>query len=151
MTSEEQQFFLDTLRELRNGEHSRLISTKQHTQHGKTSVYKHCASVAYVSYRLAKQLHLKVDERALLRGALLHDYFLYDWHAPIPQRKWHGFRHPALSLCNAEQDFELDERERDIIKHHMFPLTMHPPRCKEGVIVCLVDKWVSTKETLNRR
>ncbi|MFQ9151358.1 MAG: HD domain-containing protein [Blautia sp.] len=45
-----------------------------------TSVYRHSLAVAYFSCYLAEKLHLKVRTKEMIRGALLHDYFLYDWH-----------------------------------------------------------------------
>lgn len=142
--------FLKVLKEIRNGKQSQFLSTKQYVQHGKTSVYRHSVSVAYLSYRLAKRLHLKVNYRSLLRGALLHDYFLYDWHAPIPERFLHGYYHPGRALNNAKKHFELNSLEEDIIKNHMFPMTIWLPKSKEAVIVSLVDKYISTVETVKR-
>ena len=47
-----------------------------------------------------------------------------------------------------KQGVELTEIEQNIIKRHMFPLTVIPPKHKESVIVCLVDKYVATKEII---
>ena len=126
LSKEEQEKFLEVLREVRNQDSSRLLEMKQYMQHGKTTVYKHCLNVAYGSYKVAKRLEkwgIQLDKKALLRGALLHDYFLYDWHEKSPERKLHGFYHPARALQNASKDFTLTEKEKDIIKNHMFPLT----------------------------
>ena len=76
----------------------------------------------------SKTIHLKVDRDSLVRGALLHDYFLYDWHDRRPERRIHGFTHTGIALHNADRDFELNDIERDIIGKHMFPLTVVPPR-----------------------
>ena len=73
---------------------SRFHLTKGFIQHGKISVYSHCFSVAVMSIRIANFLDIKVDKKALIRGALLHDYFLYDWHDK-PYSDLHGYRHPA--------------------------------------------------------
>ncbi len=151
MTNQEKQYFLDILKEVRDGENSRFVTSKQYKHHGKTSVYKHSLNVAYMSYKLAKRWNLNVDYRALLRGALLHDYFLYDWHVGELRRPLHGFYHPGKALENADKDFDLNETERDIIKKHMFPLTMYVPRHKESWIVCMVDKWTAAIETMKRR
>lgn len=88
---------------------------------------------------------------SLLRGALLHDYFLYDWHDPDPSHRLHGFRHPFFALARAEEDFELTPRERNIIVRHMFPLVPVPPTCREAWIVCLADKWCALCETVAGR
>ena len=92
---------------------------------------------------------IRYKKRELIRGALLHDYFLYDWHRA--QKRLHGFTHPSAALTNAERDFKLSDTERDIIKKHMFPLTVVPPLCREGWIVCLVDKACSIYETVKRK
>ena len=66
---------------------------KENMQHGSVSVFEHSVCVALVCLWLVHRLHLKVNQRALVRGALLHDYFLYDWHTPDPAHRLHGFRH----------------------------------------------------------
>lgn len=122
--------------------------TKKHIQHGRTSVYQHSINVARFSVGLAAFLHIRVNRRRLIRGALLHDYFLYDWHEKNAGHSLHGFRHPYLALDNARRDFRLNAVERDIIKKHMFPLTPFPPMYAESWVVCLADKICSLYETL---
>ena len=128
---------------------SRFHLTKDFIQHGKISVYAHCFSVAVMSIRIANFLDIEIDRKALIRGALLHDYFLYDWHdSDNAAHRWHGFTHPSTALRNAQEDFELTSLECDIIVHHMFPLVPFPPKCREAWIVCLADKICALKETL---
>lgn len=55
-------------------------SMQRFVQHGRTSTYAHSVNVVKLSYWLNKKFHLNADERALLTGALLHDFYLYDWH-----------------------------------------------------------------------
>ena len=130
---------------------SRLHLSCCHTQHGDTSCLLHSIAVAYISYRIAARLKfLNFKKHELVRGALLHDYFLYDWHDRAAAIKLHGFFHPAHALKNAEVDFKLGVIERDIIAKHMFPLTLCPPRYRESVLVCLVDKLCSVYETVKR-
>lgn len=128
-----------------------MAREKRFMQHGDISCYRHSLRVASRSVRLARWLRLKADMRALVRGALLHDYFLYDWHDPDPSHRLHGFRHPFFALARAEEDFELTPRERNIIVRHMFPLVPVPPTCREAWIVCLADKWCALRETVNGR
>ena len=125
----------------------RYTATRRCIQHGKVSVYAHCVSVADTACVLAETLHLRVNERALIRGALLHDYFLYDWHDKANGHHWHGFTHPGTALHNASEDWKLTPVEREIIKKHMFPLTPIPPTCREAWLVCLADKICAAKET----
>ena len=129
----------------------RLSQLRRYAQHGRCSVYEHSVDVAVLALELSRRLRLRTDESALIRGALLHDYFLYDWHVPDPQRPLHGFYHPKAALENARQDFALSRKEEDIIRRHMFPLTPVPPATAEGLLVCLADKLCAIRETLFRR
>lgn len=132
-------------------EKGRFKETKNFIQHGDVSVYEHSILVAKKSLELAEKFNIDVDEEALIRGALLHDYFLYDWHEKDDSHKWHGFFHPMKSLKNAMRDFDISEIEEDIIKKHMFPLTPVPPKTKEGWLVCMADKICAMKETVEPR
>ena len=123
----------------------RIQENKKFIQHGTTTVYSHCRNVATLSLYLAKKWNWEVDEESLIRGALLHDYFLYDWHDKNHPRL-HGYRHPYIAFRNASQAFALNRIEEDIIKHHMFPLTIVPPITKEGWIVCIADKMCAVYE-----
>lgn len=126
-------------------------STRKHIQHGTMTVHNHCMDVACYSLLLNKKLGLNCNMHDLIRGALLHDYFLYDWHdKEHNHRRPHGFFHASAALSNASRDFELTRIEKDIIKKHMFPLTPVPPKYKEGWVVCLADKVCSLGETIKR-
>jgi uncharacterized protein len=128
---------------------SRFAQTKEYTQHGTISVYAHCVEVARTSCCIAASLKINVDYRSMVRGALLHDYFLYDWHhTGDGSHRLHGFTHPKRALLNALRDLELNRIERMVILRHMFPLTPIPPTCRESWLVCLADKICATKETL---
>ncbi len=125
---------------------------KNFTQHGTTSVFEHALAVAKFSLIFAINLEaltgIKVDRTALVRGALLHDYFLYDWHKPSDKRRGlHGFTHPSIACENAIRDFNIPPIEQDIIRHHMFPLTFFCPHSWEGWLVCFADKWCALCET----
>lgn len=119
---------------------------KEYTQHGRTDCLLHSISVAYYSYATAKFLHLKLNEKSLVKGALLHDFFLYDWHDPDILHQLHGFKHPFTALKNARINWVLNEIESDIIVKHMFPLIPIPPKYRESFLVCMVDKVCSVSE-----
>lgn len=119
-------------------------------QHGSTTCFDHSVAVTLCSIRLAEKWGWDVDWRSLVRGALLHDYFLYDWHTPDPSHRLHGFHHAARALQNARQDLEVSPLEADIIGHHMFPLNPRPPKSREAAVVCLVDKGCGLYETFGR-
>ena len=127
-----------------------------HIQHGNVSVMEHSLRVARTAVTISRGLKLKVSERDLVRGALLHDYFGYDWHNKkvgisdiLHFYRMHGFTHPTTALKNAERDFKLTNRQRDIIQKHMWPLTIKPPACREAWIVTFADKVCSLSETLH--
>lgn len=144
---DERQFF-EIVRQI--SKESDFIQTEQYIQHGVTSVYQHSLAVAYYSCWLAEHFHIRVQTKELIRGALLHDYFLYDWHDKNG-RYFHGFTHPGCAMRNACREFRLTLREKDIIKKHMFPLTIIPPMYRESLLVCLADKVCSTYETIHRK
>lgn len=127
----------------------RINETKNYIQHGSISVYTHCVNVARMSVKIAKWLPIQVNMDALVIGALLHDYFLYDWHEKRKGHHFHGFTHPGTALKNAEKEYELGDIERNIISRHMFPLTVVPPMCREAWLVCLADKYCAVKETFS--
>lgn len=141
--------FFSVLTEIRKN--SRFDESTNYIQHGKTSVKEHSINVAHTAYYLSHKLNIKVKENELIRGALLHDYFLYDWHDKSLKNSIHGYTHPGKALKEAEKDFDLSYIEKDMIKHHMFPLTIFPPKTKEGVILCIADKLCAIKETIHRR
>ena len=84
------------------------LRLKEFVQHGNVTVYEHCLHVALCAIKLGRALGVHCKERELVRGALLHDYFLYDWHdGSAPGNihpKLHGFYHPGIALKNAVKD-----------------------------------------------
>ena len=150
LSAKEKAFFWEEVRQVCSS--SRMNKSRTFYQHGKINIYVHSLRVAYICYYWVKKYHLHVDEKALIRGALLHDYFLYDWHDKEHEHKRpHGFFHPSAALCNAKQDFILTRKEENIIQRHMFPFTLIPPGCKEAWLVCMADKVCSTRETVRER
>ena len=126
----------------------RYALTRQYIQHGTTTVFDHCMVVGCMSLWVADALHIRCRRRSLIRGALLHDYFLYDWHEKSAAHRLHGFTHPSKALRNAAADWKLDRRTADIIRKHMFPLVPLPPAYRESWIVCISDKICALAETL---
>lgn len=123
-----------------------MAKEKMFMQHGNTTVFDHSYSVAYKSIRMARILNIKVDEKSLIRGCLLHDYFLYDWHDKTSHGKHHGTKHASIALTNALREYELNEVEINMIYSHMFPLNLKLPKYKESVLLCISDKTCATKE-----
>lgn len=124
-----------------------FLRTKRFRHHD-SSVFRHALRVSSLSYRLGKFLDL--DARAMARGGLLHDFFLYDWRnhdlPDLAREKFHGLEHPRIALENARRQFSLSPLEEDIIVKHMWPLTWRPPRRPESLLVSCVDKVVAVRE-----
>jgi uncharacterized protein len=122
---------------------------QNYIQHGEVSCFSHCYYVAYYTYLICKKLNL--DYKSATRGAMLHDLFLYDWHttspADINEKGMHAWAHPRIALKNATNTFNLNETEQDIIKNHMWPVTIRFPKTKEGFVVSCMDKYSATLET----
>lgn len=84
--------FIKTARKILANE--KVQQMKQYVQHGDVSTYEHCLMVCLYAYMYAKKLKLKINIEALVKGALLHDFFLYDWHKGAFTRDGlHGFSH----------------------------------------------------------
>ena len=126
---------------------------KNYIQHGSVSTYEHCKSVAKLSYIINRRLSLHSDLNVLLVGAMLHDFYLYDWHNDDDgSHRLHGFTHAKAACLNARRYFHIDDRTSRVISCHMWPLNPEKiPRSREEWIVCIADKCVSLHETLFRR
>ena len=122
---------------------------KKYRQHCDTSCYEHCLRVAYYSYWISKKLGL--DYISTSRAAMIHDLFLYDWRdahkGNIELEGLHAFEHPKIALKNAQNLFELNNIEQDIILNHMWPVTLPFPKHIETYIVTLMDKYSACKES----
>lgn len=129
-------------------EHGIFQSMDDYIQHGNTTCKAHCLQVSYLSYSICQRAGL--DARAAARAGLLHDLFLYDWHTYGKQtgKRFHGFTHPRIALNNANQYFDLTNKERNMILRHMWPLTPIPPLSREGMILVFADKYCSLIEIL---
>lgn len=118
---------------------------KEYRQHFNTTCYEHCFIVALICYKIAKKLNW--DYISVTRAAMLHDLFLYDWRKKEAGRKrFHAFRHGNLACQNATKLFNLTQKEQDIIKRHMFPVTPIPPNSKEGLLLTIIDKYSAILE-----
>ena len=130
-------------------EHEEVLRMKTFIQHGDTSTYDHCVEVTRLAFLLSRRLPWSFHEKSIVKGAMLHDFYLYDWHVPDPKRKrLHGLHHHRTAHKNAMSYFRLTPIEEDIILKHMWPLTIKLPRYRESYLVSLADKIVSIKDTL---
>ena len=119
---------------------------KNFRQHYETSCFEHCYTVAYYCYLICKKYHL--DYHSATRAAMLHDLFLYDWRKRQDGRKGlHAFTHGKTACENACKLFDLNEKEKDMIIKHMWPVTIELPESFEGFILTFVDKYCAMSES----
>lgn len=123
--------------------HPRFQRLEAITQHHHSTRLEHSINVAFTSYKMAKRLGW--DAKSTARGALLHDFFYYDWRE-TKFNKSHAWVHPRIAVKNARKLINLNKKEEDIILKHMWGATIAPPRYKEGYIVTMVDKYWAVKE-----
>lgn len=129
--------------------HEKVQEMKNFIQHGQVTTYRHVIGVVKMCYLLNKKFNLNADLRVLLTGALLHDFYLYDWHESGGNHNLHGFTHPGSACKKAVEYFDVDEDVRHLIRTHMWPLVPVPvPRTREAWILCAADKLSSLAETL---
>ena len=94
-------------------------------------------------------MHLNYKEATI--AALLHDFFTDE------VKEKNGFmrliKHPNIALINAKKYYHLTPLQEDIIKTHMFPVTILPPKYLESWLVDIIDDFSAiyekTKSTKN--
>lgn len=127
---------------------SKDVKKLDYVKHHNTTRLNHCLKVSYISYKIAKKLGF--DFKSVAVGGLLHDLYynlVEDEKSFKDKAKLFTYRHPKDALKNAENRFNLNELEKEIIYSHMWPLSFFMvPKHKESILVSLVDKGVSIKE-----
>ncbi len=115
--------------------------TKNIRHHGLTR-YDHSRRVAYFSYLVTK--FLRLDYKETTKAAMLHDFFTTEVENENAIFKLR--RHPNHAVENSQKYFSLSDKQVDIIKTHMFPVTFTPPKYLESWIVDIVDDIVAIYE-----
>ena len=113
-------------------------------EHHGTTRFDHSVRVSYFSYKISKLLRL--DYNVAARAGLLHDFFLSDEDRNMKDKFISTFTHPKKAVENSARVFNINEKEKDIIHSHMFPIYLSLPKYAESWIVSLVDKVVGTYE-----
>ncbi len=132
---------------LENNEFQKINNIKHHN----TTRLNHSLKVSYYSYKIAKSLRL--DYKDVARGGLLHDFYIIEIRncEKIKDKiLLFSTKHPNEALINASNNFELSEKEVNIIESHMFPVDYRIPKYAESWIVSLVDKVLSFGEFSKR-
>lgn len=144
--------------------HDEFQKRKLFMHHHNLSVWDHSVLVSFRAFEVAKYFH--ADERICALAGLLHDFYSQAWISTPelemlengkyttlmkekkPFYKMHAFTHANDAAENYIRFFpELENKKiTDSIKRHMFPLTIVPPKYKEGFIITAIDKFNSVHE-----
>jgi HD superfamily hydrolase len=134
--------YVDIVSDIINNEE--FLKLKFYRHHDNTRL-DHCLKVSYNAYKLAKKFNL--DYKAAARAGLLHDFFYGDLrYINVIERKYMLNAHPYFAYYNASKIFKLNEKEKDMILSHMFPISYEVPRYKESILLDLVDDLEALKE-----
>lgn len=133
--------YLEIVKDILNNKKFRELD--QYFHHG-TSRLLHSKRVSYYSYRVAKKIGL--DYKATAIAGLLHDFYTDVENVGKWQYFYEQYCHPVKAAKNAETYFKVDEKVKNIIATHMFPLTLKPSKYIEGWLINVVDKTVATYE-----
>lgn len=129
-------------------ENKNVQKMKYYKQHYDTTCFDHCLIASYYCFNYCKLKNL--DYISCSRAAMLHDFFLYDWRKKQEGRKGlHAFTHPHTAYENASKLFVLNEKEKDIITKHMWPVTFIFPHYRESLVLTFVDKRCAINESIH--
>ena len=129
----------------------KILRMKEISMHRGSNCYLHSFKVAKKAIK--KSLNKKdINLEVVLLGAILHDYYLYDWRKDRSKLKKHGKNHPGIAINNAIRDFDISDDVKNVIKSHMWPINIKDfPKSKEAKIVSLSDKAVTIYESLTTK
>lgn len=118
---------------LNNKEFKKIEECKHH----KTNRLEHSKRVSINSYKICKKLNL--DYVSAARAGLLHDFFTNKYSDENKSKLMKN--HPLIAVKNAKKHFKINDKEKNIIESHMFPVNLNvKPNYPESIIVGLVDK-----------
>lgn len=149
ISSEEKQQLEDLYQSYLNNE--KVLRMKSIPMHRGSNCFIHSFRVAKLAMKRAARKK-NLDYKAILEGALFHDYYLYDWRTDKSLLKGHGKNHPRIASENAKADFNISDNASNIILRHMWPCNIKMfPNTKEARIVSIADKEIAASEALTSR
>ena len=131
----------------------RILKMKEIPMHRGSNCYEHSFKVAKRAIRNSLRLFRKnIDLEVVLIGAILHDYYLYDWRSDRSLRKGHAKNHERIASENASRDFDIPMEIKKVIESHMWPFNIKCfPNTREARIVSLADKSVASLEAFTSK
>ena len=135
--------YLEITRDLLQNENVESMKTYNH--HGKINTHFHTVYVSYCVLVLCDKLKVN-NKNDIVRAALLHDFYLYDWHIE-KHDEMHAWYHPKAAVENIKNIFgDISDMQRDLILRHMFPLSIQPPNSIGGWLLTLCDKHCANED-----
>ena len=135
--------YMSIINELLNKE--KVQQMKKYRQHYNINCFYHCLFVSYNTYLICKKHNL--DYISAARAGMVHDLFLYDWRKRERGRKGlHAYTHGKTAFKKASEILNLNDKEKDMIIKHMWPVTLAIPKYKETFILTFVDKYFAIAE-----
>lgn len=128
----------------------KILRMKNIKMHRGSNCYEHTFKVVKRSMHHVEISKKKdIDPEIVLLGAILHDYYLYDWRTDYSKRKGHAKNHTQIALENASRDFNVSPEVKKVIGSHMWPINIkNYPKSREAKIVSINDKITALCESL---
>lgn len=124
--------------------HPKFEEMKKYRHHKTITCHFHSVFVSFLTFKISTLLGCNAEEAT--RAAILHDFYLYDWHI-TKHDTLHAWYHPRMAVLNAEEYIGmLTDRQKNMIISHMWPMHLLPPKSKEGMILTLVDKYCTNMD-----
>lgn len=128
----------------------KILRMKEIKTHRGSNCYEHTFKVVKrAMHHVEISSKKNINPEIVLVGAILHDYYLYDWRVDRSKRKGHGKNHVQRALENASKDFNISPEVKEVIGTHMWPINIkNYPKSREAKIVSISDKMVALCESL---
>lgn len=132
--------YQDISKEIINNNKYKELKKEDH--HG-INRYEHSIRVAKITYYISKMI--KIDYITATRAALLHDFYNDKDFENYPKEN-KGKIHPKIASNNAIKHFNINNKEKNAIETHMFPMLLNRPSSIEAVILNIVDTIIAIYE-----
>ena len=131
----------------------KILRMKEFSMHRGSNCYEHTFKVVKRAIHHVEISSKKnINSEVVLVGAILHDYYLYDWRVDRSKLKGHAKHHVQIALENASKDFDISKEVKEVIGTHMWPINIkNYPKSREAKIVSINDKMVALCEALTSK
>lgn len=118
--------------------------------HGRDlDIATHSTNTALRALQIARWLEgrgVPVDERDVVRAALLHDIGMTEDEVLLSPSPVKARSHPREGARIAREEYGANDVQAEAIEHHMWPLCLVPPQSVVAWVVTAADKRCSVQE-----